>query len=175
MRSLAKSFSGWLKRVLRDGIPENQHGDAAEPTANGIRQQLQRIKDSKTFQNSDRLKRFLEYTITEHLEGRERRSLKEFSIGLEVFDKDATFDVSKDSTVRSGATRLRNALDQYYKNEGQSDPILIEYPKGGYAPEISPRVAPQESVTLGGRRNRVRTAIIGGGMLLTVLGIGFGA
>jgi TolB-like protein/tetratricopeptide (TPR) repeat protein len=39
--------------------------------------------------------------------------------------------------VRNSAVRLRGLLNSYYLEHGQTDPIRIEVPKGGYAPLIT--------------------------------------
>jgi len=36
--------------------------------------------------------------------------------------------------VRTEAVRLRGRLGEYYLNGGRTDPLIIELPKGGYAP-----------------------------------------
>ena len=60
---------------------------------------------SKGFSRSGRQSAFLDYVVTAALEGRADR-LKEFTLGIEVFEKDESFDPSVDSIVRVEATRL---------------------------------------------------------------------
>ena len=62
---------------------------------------------------------------------------KEFLIGVEVFGKEGSFDPRMDPIVRVQARRLRTRLTRYYREEGQTDEILIELPKGGYVPPLS--------------------------------------
>jgi hypothetical protein len=53
-------------------------------------------------------------------------SLKEFSIGLEVFDRSSDYDPNIDAIVTVEARRLRAKLKAYYENEpGRNDPVLI--------------------------------------------------
>jgi len=59
-------------------------------------------------------------------------------IGSEVFDKGPAFDPRSDPIVRVQARRLRAQLARYYREEGQTDEILIELPKGGYTPTFKP-------------------------------------
>jgi len=101
--------------------------------ADKIRQQLDRILASKTFRQVDRLQRFLGFIVSETMAGH-GDNLKEFLIGIEVFGKEASFDPRMDPIVRVQARRLRARLTRYYKEEGQADEVLIELPKGGYAP-----------------------------------------
>jgi len=98
-----------------------------------IREQLKKILASKAFQHVDRLQRFLCYIVDETIAGR-ADSLKEFPIGTDVFSKESSFDPRMDPIVRVQARRLRTRLTRYYREEGQSDEIVIEVPKGGYAP-----------------------------------------
>src|SRR5262245_15536557 len=100
-----------------------------------IRDELARILNSASFEQSHRRQRFLNYIVTEALEGRADR-LKGYSIGVEVFDKPDTFDPATDPLVRVEAARLRDKLREYYATDGRYDPVRIEMPKGAYAPHI---------------------------------------
>src|SRR3954471_1979754 len=114
------------------------------------RQHLERILGSVTFRQVDRLKRFLSFIVSEALAGRGHQ-LKEYVIGVQVFDKDSSFDPRADPIVRVQARRLRARLVRYYHEEGGADSLLIELPKGGYAPVFRNRDAH------GGRRSMAPT------------------
>src|SRR5580692_6653544 len=125
---------------------------AMEPTVSSdadqkTRLQLNRILDSRTFHQADRLKRFISFVVEETIAGRGTH-LKEFLVGMEVFGKDARFDPRTDPIVRVQAKRLRSRLTRYYTEEGQEDEIVIDLPKGGYAPVIKRAeiAAPRRSV-----------------------------
>ena len=60
--------------------------------------------------------------------------LKEYPVGVDVFGKDPNFDPRMDPIVRVQARRLRMRLVSYYAEEGHSDPVITELPKGGYTP-----------------------------------------
>jgi Tol biopolymer transport system component len=98
-----------------------------------IRAQTQKILASTPFLNAERLKRFLLFVVEQSIEGR-AGDLKEYVVATEVFDRKETFDSRLHSVVRVEATKLRAKLREYYENEGTSDRILIELPKGTYAP-----------------------------------------
>jgi TolB-like protein/Flp pilus assembly protein TadD len=98
-----------------------------------VRNQLQKIVTSKSFRQGERLQRFLGFVVDESLQGRGDQ-LKEYPIGVDVFGKDDSFDPRMDPIVRVQARRLRIRLQTYYQDEGQADHIVIEMPKGGYAP-----------------------------------------
>ena len=103
-----------------------------------VRQQLERILGSAAFRPVGRLKRFLSFIVTEALDGRGDQ-LKEYVIGVQVFDRESSFDPRADPIVRVQARRLRARLVRYYREEGGNDTIIIELPKGGYAPAVKQR------------------------------------
>jgi len=111
------------------------------PAEDAVREHLERILASQTFQQGDRLKRFLTFIVTEAMAGR-RHELKEYIIGVEVFGKEDTFDPRNDPIVRVQARRLRAKLVDYYAEEGRADDTVIELPKGGYAPVFKQRDTP---------------------------------
>lgn len=113
---------------------------AAKISDKVVRQQLERLLASKTFQRVDRLKRFVHFIVLEALAGR-CTELKEYVIGVQVFGKESSFDPRMDPIVRVQARRLRARLVRYYRDEGQADEIVIELPKGGYAPVFRHREA----------------------------------
>jgi TolB-like protein len=114
-----------------------------------VRLQLDRVLGSPTFQQVDRLKRFLTFITLEAINGRSDQ-LKEYVIGVQVFGKEESFDPRTDPIVRVQARRLRARLVSYYRDEGQNDDIVIELPKGGYAPvfkrRLSSGIAPPRSL-----------------------------
>jgi len=133
--------------------PQAGIAESAEDTA--VRDQLARILASHTFQQGDRLKRFLSFIVLEALAGR-RNELKEYVIGVQVFGKEDTFDPRTDPIVRVQARRLRTRLDRYYRDEGNSDELIIDLPKGGYAPvfrvrDEAPAAKRSLAATLAGR------------------------
>src|SRR5258708_1543258 len=118
----------------------NVQGSTPELVKNSndkVLDQLNRILSSKAFRQADRLKRFLSFVVDETISGRSDR-LKEFVVGVEVFGKDTSFDPRNDPIVRVQARRLRAQLARYYREEGQEEELVIEMPKGGYAPIFRP-------------------------------------
>ncbi len=109
-------------------------------SAESIRTQLRKILSSSTFARSERLARFLNFTVEQTLDGRGDQ-LKEFVIGVEVFDKTEKYDPRMDPIVRVEARRLREKLKKYYETEGREDPVCIDFPTGTYAPLIQTRDA----------------------------------
>jgi serine/threonine-protein kinase len=95
--------------------------------------QLTRILASPQFAHSERLSRFLKLAVEVAQNG---ESLKEYRIGVDVFDRGKDFDPRTDPIVRVQAAKLRSKLLEYYAGGGASDPLVISVPKGGYAAEI---------------------------------------
>src|SRR5206468_7388308 len=110
-------------------------GSKALESEHAIREHLSVLLSSTAFAQVDRLKRFLRYVVEETVAGRSE-NLKEYSIGVEVFDREASFDPRTDPIVRVQARRLRARLGRYYDEEGRGDEFRIELPKGGYAPQF---------------------------------------
>lgn len=103
-----------------------------------VRRALEKILASQPFTRSRRASDLLQYLVTETLAARGDR-IKAYTVGLEVFERDETFNPDVDSLVRVQAGRLRKALTRYYETEGQNDPIEIQLTTGSYVPEFVPR------------------------------------
>lgn len=101
--------------------------------ASAIRSELERILRSRVFVHSHRIRRFLQFVVEECLLGRQHR-LKEYLIGMEVFNRLEAFDPRVDSIVRVEARRLRAKLEEFYLTEGREDELRIELRKGSYVP-----------------------------------------
>jgi len=107
-------------------------GELAGPTTAAIRGQLEKILVSEAFARAERMSRFLRFIVHETLNGKGAH-LKEYLIGVEVFDRDKSYDPRTDPVVRGEARRLRTKLMEYYEREGKDDPVRIQLPKGSYA------------------------------------------
>lgn len=103
--------------------------------------QIQRILQSKTFRTSEVHRNLLQYLAEKSLAG-EADSLKEYTVGLDVFAKPESYDPRQESTVRMHVARLRQKLAEYYRTEGTEDPIIIDLPKGGFRVTFEPRLSP---------------------------------
>src|SRR5262245_34058117 len=108
------------------------------PPAAAVREQLGRILVSERFARAEQLSRFLNYTINLVLDGRSEE-IKESVLGMDVFGRGADFDPRLDPIVRVSARKLRTKIEQYYANEGATDPLIIEFPKGTYVPSFRVR------------------------------------
>jgi len=118
-------------------LASREPGDEAQIDQRAIREELSRVLESPIFSQSDRLARFLRFTVEITLAG-EGATLKEYLIGTEVYDRKPPYHPSVDSIVRSEARRMRNKLRQYYESAGKDDPLFIYYRTGSYVPAFRP-------------------------------------
>ncbi len=102
------------------------------------RNQVDRILASNTFHASDVLRRLLRFLADKTFAGT-ADDLKEYSVGLDALGKPPTYDPRQDAAVRLHASRLRQKLDDYYRNEGKSDSLIVELPKGRFKIAWHPR------------------------------------
>lgn len=110
-------------------------GGIGEFSKEAVEAQMEKILGSSTFLRSKRLGRFLRFTVEQFLDG-QQGSLKEYLVGVEVFNKPENFDPRIDSIVRVEARRLRSKLERYYATDGREDEIVIDFRKGSYVPAI---------------------------------------
>ena len=111
-----------------------------------VRAELDRILASKSFSTAGRISKLLRFVVDKTLAG-ETDQLKEYSVGIEVFERDESYDPRLDSIVRVEAGRLRTRLDEYYNGDGASSSIRISLPKGGYSAQFTAPHAPEPAVT----------------------------
>ena len=128
---------------------------------------LKRIGESPMFINSGRSRTFLQFVVSETLSGRSDQ-LKEFTLGVEVFDRDESFDPRIDAIVRVEATRVRSKLREYYDILGSQDSIRIELPKGTYVPEFKLVSQPNQPLSKTGPHRRTRLALFASGLFVLV-------
>lgn len=113
-------------------VPEGSWTEANIAKANAC---LDKLLATPIFAQAERQQRFLRYIVSETLAGRADK-LKGYAIGVEVFDREQSFDPMIDSIVRVEAARLRAKLREYYDGAGRADPLWFELPKGNYAVRI---------------------------------------
>ncbi len=107
-------------------------------TEEQIRRELDQILASEGFANADRMSGFLRYVVEQALAGASAQ-VKEYVIGVEVFQRDEQYDPRLDSIVRVEAKRLRTKLDEYYAGPGSDDAVIIRMPRGSYVPLFEQR------------------------------------
>ena len=60
--------------------------------------------------------------------------IHEQEVGQAVFGRPSDYDTLADNTVRVHASTLRKRIKQYFECEGLNEPLIIEIPRGNYAP-----------------------------------------
>ncbi len=131
-------------------IGDNSPSVLAPPTSDhapelaAVRRELECLLASPALRNSDQLRQFLRYIVERTLAG-EGDLLKEYRLGVEVFDRDSSFDPKIDPVVRMAARRLRAKLKEHYENGGLLAAVRIEVPKGGYAVSFVQAPAPERT------------------------------
>jgi serine/threonine-protein kinase len=128
-----------------EGLPDDATARPVDsnPSPASVRAELEKILASSPFDRSARLSRFLRFIVEETLKG--RKDLKEYVLGIEVFDRGESFDPRTENIVRVEARRLRTSLIEYYATTGSGDRISIELPRGTYTPVFRTRVPPTEA------------------------------
>jgi TolB-like protein len=113
------------------------------PSDNDVAIQIDRILASRWFSRSERLCRFIRFSAN-HVLSRGADRLKEYLVGVEVFDRGPAYDPRIDPIVRVEARRLRAKLKAYYASAGRDDQLRIEFPKGSYSPIF--RLRPSQQI-----------------------------
>jgi hypothetical protein len=111
---------------------------AVKPAKHKIERQLRKIVHSEALRQATALQRMLQYLGSKALED-PLAEIKEYTIGVEVFERGHDYDPKIDTIVRVQIHRLRLKLKEFYETEGIDDQILVEFPKGHYLPTFEAR------------------------------------
>ncbi|PWU05742.1 MAG: hypothetical protein C5B51_13880 [Terriglobia bacterium] len=120
----------------RKAAQQTEERITGEPSAEAVSQALEKILGSQQFHNAESQKAFLRYVVNESLAGRGDQ-LKEYAIGVEVFQRKESYDPRYDNTVRLKAQKLRWSLARYYETEGKDDQVSITFRPRCYQPLFS--------------------------------------
>lgn len=94
---------------------------------------VQRIVSSPPFQKSGRLRDLLQYLAEQAIRGC-AHELTEQHIGETLFHKPAGYTPLEDSSVRVHVRQLRLKLHEYFDGVGREEKLIVEIPRGSYAP-----------------------------------------
>src|SRR5215471_4786177 len=94
---------------------------------------VQRIVASPSFHKSGRLRHLLQYITEQTIRGYPQE-LTEQHIGEAIFHKPTGYSPLEDSSVRVHARQLRLKLHEYFDGVGRDEQLVVEIPKGTYAP-----------------------------------------
>ena len=125
--------------LANDSVPGRPSGNAANgqaPLLHEFRAELNRVLQSESLGHSESMKKLLAYLGEKSLNGG-ANALKEYTIGVEAFNKPPDYDPQLDPAVRVAASKLRHKLENYYLKEGSLDPVRIEMPRGHFALKFS--------------------------------------
>lgn len=111
----------------------SQPPNTADLLADERWQLVQRIISSPPFQKGTRLKDLLQYVTEQAIRGH-AHELTEQHIGNALFHKPSDYSPLEDSSVRVHARQLRLKLHEYFNEDGRDEPLILEIPKGAYAP-----------------------------------------
>jgi hypothetical protein len=103
------------------------------PTDNDVRAALERVIASAALRDSKQLTAFLRFVVEATLRGESPR-IKGYTVAIEALGKAENFDPQTDPIVRITAGRLRRALERYYGEDGATDSVIIDIPRGHYVP-----------------------------------------
>src|SRR5579883_1904835 len=120
-----------------------------------VRAELAHLLESASFRTSKRSREFLQY-IVEHTMHGPSGSLKERSIGVELFQLPQDFDPGQHTIVRVTANEVRKRLAQHYVSEnGNPHAVRIDLSAGSYkagfrweTPDSEDAVVADEAVPL---------------------------
>ncbi len=100
-----------------------------------VREQLGRLLASSYFSHSKRFPTFLGFVVEQTLGG-QAANIKERTLGIEIFGRDANYDTSSDPIVRVTAPEIRKRVAQYYEDPARGDELRIALPSGSYIPHF---------------------------------------
>lgn len=127
----------------------------------------ERIRASGVLGRSRLIRRLFDFLVECSLTD---RAPKEIEVAIDVFGKDARFDVSQDAMVRVYIHKLRRKLEEFYTGPGRSEPDRLSIPKGAYRFLIEPvaEVA-TETGAAPQPRSRLLPALLGLSLLANLL------
>ena len=115
---------------------EGEGARLSESQTQAVWAELDGLLESATFRNSKRCREFLEYIVKHTIHG-PSGTLKERSIGVELFQLPQDFDTGQHTIVRVTANEVRKKLAQHYLSEnGSYHPVKINLPPGSYSAEF---------------------------------------
>jgi len=100
-----------------------------------VNNHLHDVLVSDAFKGSKRSQDFLQLVVEHVLAGR-LDSLRERTLGAEMFGRRIDYDTANDAVVRVKASEVRKKLTQYYQNLSTSPAVRIALPSGSYVPQF---------------------------------------
>ena len=124
-----------------ENLPPPVSADAQEDVSEQrLLAELERVRAADLFGKSEPLQRIFEYLAKRIGSARSARSPSEFEIAVDALDKDSSFDVTQDASIRVYMHRLRKKLDDFYATQTSGGRLVI--PRGTYKFAIDVTTAP---------------------------------
>jgi hypothetical protein len=111
------------------------HESFSEEEKRAIEAQLERLLANPHFSNSRRFPSFLRYIVNATING-QAGHLKERTLGIEIFGKDADYDTAIEPIVRVTAAEIRKRIAQYYQDSGHEHELRLSLAPGSYVPQF---------------------------------------
>lgn len=100
-----------------------------------VRKEMEALLSSPHFASSKRYPAFLRYIVEKELAG-QGDSLKERTLGVEVFHRQPDYDTNIDTVVRFTAGEVRKRLEVFYHENVDDHPVQISLQTGSYVPRF---------------------------------------
>src|SRR4051812_11622355 len=94
-----------------------------------LRAHADRIRAAQVLGRSELMQRLFDFLVTCSLDG---KAPKEIELAIDVFGKDAHFEVTRDAMVRVYMHKLRRKLEAYYVGAGREETGRLTIPRGEY-------------------------------------------
>ena len=124
--------------------PARQAAFIDDPLTNERWLLVQRIVSSPAFQKSGRLRDLLQYLAEQTIHGC-AHELTEQHIGETLFHKPPGYSPLEDSSVRVHVRQLRLKLHEYFDGVGRGEKLIVEIPRGSYAPTFRNAIVSENS------------------------------
>jgi len=96
-----------------------------------------RILADPSFKKSRRCVVLFRRLVEHALEGGDEGGIKERTLGIEVFGREADYDTNTDPIVRMTANEIRKRLAQYYQSSSRHHEVHVSLVPGSYLPRFN--------------------------------------
>jgi hypothetical protein len=161
-------------------VPANGSHRYTDSQQAAVQEQMLRMLSHSLFRNSKRYPPLFRFVVESALQDR-TDTLKERSLGVQVFGREPDYDTNLDPIVRYTAGEIRKRIAQYYHLAEHQDELRIELPSGSYVPEFhfpAPALgpsAPAPVIPVAPSRSRAarhsRRLLLGAACLVVLAGV----
>jgi hypothetical protein len=121
--------------IVQTESQSHEHPPLNDAEKSAVREQLNRLLANPFFSHSKRFPTFLRFVTEQTLAG-EADNIKERTLGIEIFGRDADYDTASDPIVRVTAAEIRKRVAQYYQEPTHANELRIALPSGSYIPKF---------------------------------------